>query len=419
MGESSQSIPATFPLNVRNGKRRFVAGNEEDDDPIEEETDPVKILKSLRNQMINLTTIVNELNNKMDNHISTCKNDAVKDLQSQVLSTQEALLNINKNQYEDDKKRKFRCIPRWGELHKARRDSYYKFYAVTTEADLMEQYVTSDPPYIMRAYRPKYSPGEKPERYKLRENHAKSAMMVDVNQKRITAREMLEKYTDIDKEVSDICDALEEEEDKLYLKELWIKEVTKAEEKSETWFNQKRKPWWLNLSTKYPYTGQKTGEELTEGANIDVQRNNTRSSDVEMADTEVSENATFTTVTRQNSRSHASPSIPQRPGTDSRNDQRSLRANSRNKQVTVRENVHKDRGDSQRGRGHSRGRGASRNRGRSKSRGVSRGRGVYNPTNRSNGRGRATSRGRGSSRSRGTNHTRGRGSRPNAQQVFP
>ena len=120
----------------------------------------------------------------------------------------------------------------------------------------MENFLSNEEPYIMRAYRPKHSPGEKSERYKLREKHAISTMQMDIDQKRITAREQFEIYTDVDTEVSRLCDELENQEDRQHLKELWLKEISAAEEKSQVYFNQKKRPWWINLPEKYPYNGQ-------------------------------------------------------------------------------------------------------------------------------------------------------------------
>ena len=254
----SQPFPATFPLNLDKRKKRHHGEDDEIETPAEQ---MFNILEDIQMKVVNLTTIVNEVSTKLDNHIANCgTSDHVKELKDQILSTQEALLSIDKSQYEEDKRRKFKCIPKWGELHKKRRDAYYKFFSVNSIANIMEQYISSDSPYIMRAYRPKYSPGEKEERYKLREKHSISAMMMDVNQKRITAREQYEIYTEVDADISKLCDELDNPEDSHYLKELWTKEVSTAEENSQSFFNRKKKTWWLDLSTKYPYNGQETSQ---------------------------------------------------------------------------------------------------------------------------------------------------------------
>lgn len=255
----SQPFPASFPLNLENRNKRARDG---EDDEVETPAEQMfNILADIQVKLVNLTTTVNEVSLKLDNHIANCGNsDHVKELKDQILSTQEALLGMgsDKSQYEENKRRKFRCIPKWGELHKKRRDAYYKFFSVNSIANIMEHYISMDTPYIMRAYRPKHSPGEKEERFKLREKHAISAMMMDVNQKRITAREQYDIYTEIDSDISKLCDELENAEDSQYLKELWTKEVSTAEENSQNFFNRKKKPWWLDLPTKYPYNGQET-----------------------------------------------------------------------------------------------------------------------------------------------------------------
>lgn len=262
-GQASQPTPSTFPLNLLNGRRkraRTIGGedagdNDEYDESVEEFQ--TRLLQDIQLKLINLSTTVNEVSNKLDQHISSCEGDtSVKQLQADVLSTQQAILKIGDNTFEEDNKLKFNSIPQWGTLHRERRDAYYKYYAVTTEADIIQGFITSEPAYIMKEYRPKCSPGEKAARYKLREDHAKSAMMVEVYQKRITAKEKQEIYESVDSEVNDLCNALSSESDRDYLKTLWTKEVTGAEERSRGFFNHKKKKWLLSLPTKFPYEGQ-------------------------------------------------------------------------------------------------------------------------------------------------------------------
>ena len=134
MPNDSQPFPATFPLNLLESKkkqkrRRNTSGESNDQDEEDFEETPAELmftmLRDIQTKLVNLTTTVNEVSNKLDNHIADCKSDVnVKKLKDQILSTQEALLSIDKSQYEEDKKRKFKCIPKWGEKHKARRDAY-------------------------------------------------------------------------------------------------------------------------------------------------------------------------------------------------------------------------------------------------------------------------------------------------------
>ena len=401
---STERIPSTFPVGIvearRQSKRSRTTHDDSDEDSeYEEETAQEynsHLLQDIVTKLVNLTTIVNELNTKIDTHITSCQGDqSARDLHSQVLSTQQALLKINENQYEEDKRKKFRCIPRWGELHRTRRDAYYKHYAVTTEADIMEGYLAAEPPYILKEYRPRYSPGEKPDRYKLRESLAKSAMMVEINQKKITATEQLDKYTEVDKEISDLCDKLENEEDKDYLKQLWSKEVTAAEEKSQTFYNQKKKPWWLNLSTKFPYTGQPK-EPNQNGASTEPSNppnaapvHDTDQHNEELEDNDLAGEAPFQEVIRNRRRRSPDTDITPQHYHNQRGQPRG-RSNRGN-------GTRRGSGPT-RGYGTSRGRGQSYNRGTFRGRSQSRGRGTT--------RGRDTSRGRGTSKGRGTSHSR-------------
>ena len=281
MPNDSQPFPATFPLNLLESKkkqkrRRNTSGESNDQDEEDFEETPAELmftmLRDIQTKLVNLSTTVNEVSNKLDNHIANCKTDVnVKELKEQILSTQEALLSIDKSQYEEDKKRKFKCIPTWGEKHKARRDAYYDYFSVSAIADILENYATLDQPYLMRAYRPKFSPGEKEERFKLREKHSISKMMLEVQQKRITAREQFDIYTQVDEEMATLCENLENPEDKEYLKQLWEKEIEAAEEKSRTYFNQKKRPWWDKLPTKYPYKGYQSSDPNTHTTDREVQ----------------------------------------------------------------------------------------------------------------------------------------------------
>ena len=405
-----QAFPATFPLNLdrRKKKKRADGSDDDDDDEIETPAEQMfNILQDIQMKLVNLTTTVNEVSTKLDNHVANCDNsEHVKELKDQILSTQQALLNIDsdKNQYEEDKRRKFQCIPKWGELHKKRRDAYYKYFSVNSIANIMEQYASSDTPYIMRAYRPKYSPGEKEERYKLREKHAISTMMMDVSQKHITASEQLDIFTKVDEEISTLCDNLGNAEDTAYLKELWAKEVSAAEEKSQTFFNQKKKPWWLNLPTNYPYNGQQTAEQDPEPNDARVERANTTSPNSNRettANSDIPEEDVSMDISEPENNPNTNPWVEVTYNNRGRNPTRKVHPNNHAQNTTTSQNQanrkHNERNLSRnqgghsgqrgnrggyrgtsRGRNHSYTRGTSRGRNRSYTRGRSRGQGNYN-----------------------------------------
>ena len=419
MTNDSDPFPATFPLNLdpKKGRKRSKTTNSRSDGEEDaEESTEMSILRDIQRKLVNLTTVVNELTTKVDTHISNCPSDnSVKTLKDQIQSTQEALLNIDNSQYEEDKKRKFRCIPKWGELHRKRRDSYFKYFSFTQVADIMENYINAENPYIMRAYRPKYSPGEKAERYKLRENHAISSMMVDVNQKRITAREQYDIYSEVDQEITNLLDRVDDDDDKQFLKDLWAKEIDAAEEKSRSFFNQKKKPWWDSLPTKYPYNGQQS-----EPIQNDTARESENSNPVGITN-EVTNNANIDEDEQMEVESSTEPWTHvtyRRGGNPSL--KRTVRQNVRTQDKIQNNSTPKpsrhqvEDQSSSRNRGGYRGSNTAQNSDNesSRGRGTSRGRGdtAQNSSSTTNGsyRGRGTFRGRGDhSRSRG--RSRGRG----------
>lgn len=410
MPNDSQSFPATFPLNVeKRRKRKDRDGNSSEEDNETPEDLMFSILQDIQTKIVNLTTTVNEVSAKLDNHIDNCggSDPNVKALKDQILSTQEALMSIDTKQpdkqYEEDKRRKFQCIPKWGELHKKRRDAYYKHFTVSSIADIMENYLSSDEPYIMRNFRPKHSPGEKPERFKLREKHAISTMHMEISQKRITAREQFEIYTEVDSDISKLCDELENPEDGLYLKELWAKEVSTAEGKSQNYFNYKKKPWWLNLPEKYPYTGQQTGDVEPEpnGTIVEVTTNTlpTTNSRNENIDTSHEEDFQMDVGEEDDSTAETAPWVNvtyQKKGRNS-NLTRTVRNHDRDQTADKITSQNPPRSHKNTESIPSRGRGGQRGQSTNRSRGGYRGRGV------SLGRTRSSTRGR--SRGRGTNHS--------------
>lgn len=410
MSHDSLPFPATFPLNLEKRRKRSHRDDSDNEDDTETPSELLfNILQDIQTKVVNLTTIVNEVSAKLDSHIESCGGDSnVKALKDQILSTQQALMSIDNSQYEEDKRRKFRCIPKWGELHKKRRDAYYKHFTVSSIADIMENFLSNEEPYIMRAYRPKYSPGEKSERYKLREKHAISTMQMDIDQKRITAREQFEIYTDVDTEVSRLCDELENQEDRQHLKELWLKEISAAEEKSQVYFNQKKRPWWINLPEKYPYNGQisnntdqvqdGTSETSNPPTTTNNQIENNAPPDEEDLQMDVGENESSTTegpwinvsYRRRGQNSELTRTVQNPNQTPPQN--KETTSQNRPNQTTHR--------SSSKNRGGYRGRSSSRNRGGYRGQNSNRSRGG----NRGFSRGSDNSYSRGRSRGRGRNY---------------
>ena len=111
---SQANFPATFPLGSgrrATGGRHKRIHTEDSDDSFEDESAEehnTHLLQDIQTKLINLTTMMLEVNTKLDTHIASCQaGTSVKDLQNQVLSTQQALSKINDTQYKDDKKKKF------------------------------------------------------------------------------------------------------------------------------------------------------------------------------------------------------------------------------------------------------------------------------------------------------------------------
>ena len=246
-----QSQPACFPLSQiqqdKRRKRNLSTGGE---------SDPIH---SILLQIGVITTSLSQLHEKLDKHIDNCQGVQVcQKFHDEMLTTQQALLKLSDPQFKDMDKLKFDTIKHWGTLHRKRKEAYYECYAAGTEAHQMEDFLSYNPPYIMREFRPKHSPGESEERYKVREEHSLSAMMVEIKQKRITVKEQKLKYEQIDKEVTDLLNKVDNKDISDSLKALWSKEVASAEEKSVAFWNKKKSQWWKDLPQKYPYEGYKS-----------------------------------------------------------------------------------------------------------------------------------------------------------------
>ena len=233
-------------------------------------------------------------------------------------------------------------------------------------------------------------------------------MQMDIDQKRITAREQFEIYTDVDTEVSRLCDELENQEDRQHLKELWLKEISAAEEKSQVYFNQKKRPWWINLPEKYPYNGQisnntdqvqdGTSETSNPPTTTNNQIENNAPPDEEDLQMDVGENESSTTegpwinvsYRRRGQNSELTRTVQSPNLTPHQN--KETTSQNRPNQTTHR--------SSSKNRGGYRGRSSSRNRGGYRGQNSNRSRGG----NRGFSRGSDNSYSRGRSRGRGRNY---------------
>ena len=222
-------------------------------------------------------------------------------------------MRLSDPQYKDLDKLKFETIPRWGVLHRKRREAYYDCYAAGVESQNMEEFLSFNPPYIMKEYRPKLSPGESEERYKVREELSVSSMMGEIKQKRITVREKKEICDSIDKEVSDILSNLENKDTSEHLKLLWTKEITTAEGKMVAAWNRKKNQWWKDLPVKFPYEGYKSYAAVTrespaqktrnyETTTPDESNNVSEDAEVEIMEEDTMEEEPFITVENKKSR---------------------------------------------------------------------------------------------------------------------
>ena len=273
-GNSVQSSPSVFPLSsfqpLDDEGARKRRRSERRDSEENETSEEILLLRDIQVRLRNMEEKIDTVSTDLKLHLQSCSDVNMKTLEQDVVNiktklnstptithpTQETRLNESLNTL------KYRCIPKWGSMHRARREGHYKSIAAEEKSIIMENYLSGPKPYIMKKYRKPVINGETTARYKIREKLSIAEMRADIETAQVSAQECKVKYEKVDEDLFEICETLLNEEEKIKLKELWMTEVKAAESKSAQYWHSQKAPWWFNRPEMDPYIGQpKSGPE--------------------------------------------------------------------------------------------------------------------------------------------------------------
>ena len=267
-------------LNSGDSKRKRADDTEENDDIQIEEIDENSDKDNLNNlmklmvmYMKNIDLKVGNLEKKVEEHNQHCT--GINNLRSELTEIKSQLSTAapsvtDQNKYEEDSKLKFSKISDWGQLHRKRRDAFYRGYSEQAISNEIEKWITPDDDnkvYIKREYRDKYIPGESDERYKIRENLAIQKMVANIQLRRIKVDEMEEECKNIDNSVFERLNQLTDDTQRDYLKALWREETSAAEQRSKSFWDDKKMKWWTKRREEDPYLGKPKERSYAEAVN--------------------------------------------------------------------------------------------------------------------------------------------------------
>ena len=299
-------------LNPGESKRKRTAEGDNDDDQIEiiEETSESDNLPNLMKLMVmymkNIDIKLGNLEKKVDDHNQHCT--GIDDLKTELTTIKSQLTSSTQHQsdpkkYEEDSQLKFSKISDWGQLHRQRRDAFYSSYSEQEISNEMEKWITPDDDnkvYIKKEYREKYIPGESDERYKIRESLSIQKMVANIQLRRIKVTEKENEYKSIDQSIIDRLNLLEDENQKEYLKNLWIEETLAAEQRSKTFWQDKKMKWWTKRPEEDPYEGKPTKEKTY--AEATSESNNEQPEAMDETEPGKEDNENFQVVVAKNKR---------------------------------------------------------------------------------------------------------------------
>ena len=300
-------------LNPGESKRKRTAEGDTDDDQVEiiEDTSESDNLPNLMKLMVmymkNIDIKLGNLEKKVDDHNQHCS--GIDDLKTELTAIKSQLASSTQHQsdpkkYEEDSQLKFSKINDWGQLHRKRRDAFYSSYSEQEISNEMEKWITPDDDnkvYIKKEYRDKYIPGESDERYKIRESLSIQKMVANIQLRRIKVTEKENEYKNIDQSIIDRLNLLEDENQKEYLKNLWIEETLAAEQRSKTFWQDKKMKWWTKRPEEDPYEGKPTKEKTY--AEATSEENNEQPEAMDETEPEKDDNEGFQVVVSKNKRS--------------------------------------------------------------------------------------------------------------------
>ena len=219
-------------------------------------------------------------------------------------------------------------------------------------------------------------------------------MICEIEEKKINSHEHRKKYEEIDHKIMSLCEEISDTNIQNKLKNLWQKEVKRAENNSKEYWVKRKKPWWLNRPKMDPYLGKPTSStasttgvanhttnpasNTTNAASNTINAPSNEMEQPNTRDEDMDTDQNFTTTYRGRHRGAPTNS------TNTRGQRGNFRGRSQSRGRTKSFGGNSRRGrSSSRGRGTFRGRSASRSRGNFRGRGNNRGTHNYNNNNNS------------------------------------
>ena len=140
-------------------------------------------------------------------------------------------LHVNYNSRESILDKKLRVLPTWRQLFFRRRDEFKREFRNRSKAEIYEKY--RELKYLPKKFRPKFARTQ--EEFNVKEEAAFTALDTSKRVCVLDADQAKSNYMAIDNEaVKQIRDSGIDAEEKTFLEQLWIKEVTNAEERGKT-----------------------------------------------------------------------------------------------------------------------------------------------------------------------------------------